>query len=184
MQFVAKHTTIPVPKVICSFTHNGSASIVMERIHGDVIGKGWVSRSAESKSKILSQLKGIAEEMHDLTPPRGFGVSNIDGGELSDPRIPGPLNFGPYETIPDFHRYLRGGLMSNEENPIAVNELIKWQDGFWPWPTFTHGDLSSSNILVRGDEIVGIVNWQTAGWLPPYWEYTMAFQADLPQNMS
>ncbi|KAI5455828.1 hypothetical protein BGZ63DRAFT_340010, partial [Mariannaea sp. PMI_226] len=38
----------------------------------------------------------------------------------------------------------------------------------------THGDLSSLNILVRGDEVVGVVEWETAGWFPSYWEYTCA----------
>jgi len=33
---------------------------------------------------------------------------------------------------------------------------------------FTHGDLSSLNVLVRGDQIVGIIDWETAGWYPSY----------------
>lgn len=35
---------------------------------------------------------------------------------------------------------------------------------------FTHGDLSSLNILARVDDIVGIIDWETAGWYPSYWE--------------
>jgi RIO-like serine/threonine protein kinase len=32
------------------------------------------------------------------------------------------------------------------------------------WPLkFIHGDLSSLNIIVRGDTIVGLIDWQTAG---------------------
>ena len=38
----------------------------------------------------------------------------------------------------------------------------------------THGDLSSTNVLVHGDDVVGIVDWETAGWWPSYWEYTTA----------
>jgi hypothetical protein len=37
------------------------------------------------------------------------------------------------------------------------------------------------NILVRGDVIVGIVDWETAGWYPSYWEYTTASQVS-PMN--
>ena len=36
---------------------------------------------------------------------------------------------------------------------------------------FTHGDLSSFNIVARVDGIVGIIDWETAGWYPSYWEY-------------
>lgn len=45
----------------------------------------------------------------------------------------------------------------------------------------THSDLSSLNILIRDDIVVGIINWDTAGWLPYYWEYTTAWRAN-PQN--
>jgi aminoglycoside phosphotransferase (APT) family kinase protein len=38
--------------------------------------------------------------------------------------------------------------------------------------TFTHGDLSSSNILVEDGHISAILDWETAGWLPEYWEFT------------
>ncbi|KAN0119420.1 Protein kinase-like domain containing protein [Hyaloscypha variabilis] len=48
----------------------------------------------------------------------------------------------------------------------------------WPPPVFTHGDLSSLNVLVREDQIVGIIDWETAGWYPSYWEYTTAWQID------
>lgn len=38
---------------------------------------------------------------------------------------------------------------------------------------FTHGDLHRSNTIVTGSEprpVVGIVDWEQAGWLPEYWE--------------
>jgi thiamine kinase-like enzyme len=46
------------------------------------------------------------------------------------------------------------------------------QDGPWPPPVFTHADLNPFNILVRGDDVVGIIDWEFAGWYPHYWEYT------------
>ncbi|KAI1125834.1 hypothetical protein F5Y10DRAFT_246234 [Nemania abortiva] len=42
-----------------------------------------------------------------------------------------------------------------------------------------HGDLSGLNIIVRGDNVVGIVDWETAGWLPYYWEYSRAWNVNL-----
>jgi aminoglycoside phosphotransferase len=49
-------------------------------------------------------------------------------------------------------------------------------------PVLTHGDLSSFNILLRDNKVVGIIDWETAGWLPYYWEYTTAWHAN-PQNL-
>jgi len=49
----------------------------------------------------------------------------------------------------------------------------------WPAPVFTHGDLNPSNIFVCGDKVVGIIDWETAGWYPSYWEYTSAWTASI-----
>jgi aminoglycoside phosphotransferase len=72
------------------------------------------------------------------------------------------------------------GMEFDSRLPPEVQELIKQQSKPWPL-VFTHGDLSSLNILVRGGDIVGIVDWETAGWYPSYWEYTTAQQVN-PQN--
>ncbi|KAI9038535.1 aminoglycoside phosphotransferase family protein [Aspergillus affinis] len=130
MRFISQNTSIPVPKILCAFTHGGCSYIVMERIKGDMIGIGWVNRSKESKTKLVTQLKNMVQEMRELRPPKEVGVSSHDRD----------------------------------------------------WPImFTHGDLSSLNILVRGDDIVSIIDWETAGWYPSYWEYTTACQVN-PQN--
>ncbi|KAF9230802.1 hypothetical protein BU15DRAFT_56867 [Melanogaster broomeanus] len=36
---------------------------------------------------------------------------------------------------------------------------------------FTHGDLLSGNILVDGSRITAIIDWETAGFYPEFWEY-------------
>ncbi|KAK7554202.1 kinase-like domain-containing protein [Phyllosticta citricarpa] len=184
MRFVAHHTSVPVPKVHCAFTHNGCTYIVMERIRGHMLGKGWVYRSQESKKLILSQLKSMVEQIRQLPAP-GPEVSNIDGGPLYDPRpsMPGPdLHFGPFATIQEFHEYLRNGMESHSDLPQQVNELIHFHDGPWIDPVFTHGDLSSLNIMCENDKITGIVDWETSGWFPYYWEYTVTCQVN-PQNL-
>lgn len=181
MRFIAQNTAIPVPEVRYAFTRQGWTYIVMDRIRGEPLGQGWVQRSEESKTKALSELKRLVQEMRGIPAP-GPGVQNVDGGSLFDPRLPGPsLRFGPFESMQDFHKHLRGGLHSDPNLDPEINDLIKQQDGPWPPPVFTHGDLNSLNILVQGDKVAGIIDWETAGWLPSYWEYTTACQVN-PQN--
>ena len=48
MEFIAKNTAIPVPKVYCSFIHKNRAYIVMERMRGDEIPTAWKRLSEES----------------------------------------------------------------------------------------------------------------------------------------
>lgn len=181
MRFIAQHTSIPVPKVHCAFTHRDNTYIVMEHIDGDMIARGWVFRSNESKAKIHCQLQEFIREMRRIPSP-GPGVANVDGGSLFDPRISVPTwRFGPFTSIQAFHEFLHDGLRPGPNMPLRVNDLIAQHGGPWPLPTFTHGDLSSLNILAKGDRVVGIVDWETAGWFPPYWEYTTACQVN-PQN--
>ena len=181
MRFVAERTSLPVPRVHCAFAHRNRAYIVMERIHGDDVGAGWVRRSEESKAKILDQLGNMIEEMRRITPPEGTGVARVDGGPLCDHRLPGANHFGPFATVRDFHRHLRGGLEANPGHRPEISELISRQDGLQCPVVFTHGDLSSLNVLASGDRVVGIVDWETAGWYPSYWEYTTAWNVN-PQN--
>lgn len=121
--------------------------------------------------------------MRELQPLEGTKVASTDGGSLFDCRIPGPsLRFGPFDTIQNFHRHLRMGIEFGSRLDLEIQELIKQQSKTWPL-VFTHGDLSSLNILVRGDDIVGIIDWETVGWYPSYWEYTSAHQVN-PQSSS
>lgn len=39
---------------------------------------------------------------------------------------------------------------------------------------FTHGDLNMLNILVRDGRIVALLDWESAGFYPEYWEYACA----------
>jgi aminoglycoside phosphotransferase (APT) family kinase protein len=40
-----------------------------------------------------------------------------------------------------------------------------------------HGDLAPQNIIVQEGKIVAIIDWETAGWFPEYWEYTQAWES-------
>lgn len=83
--------------------------------------------------------------------------------------------------IQDFHRHLPGILAAHPEHTTEISELGFQQDELQTPLVFTHGDLSSLNILASGDEIVGIVDWETAGRYPSYWEYTTDLNVN-PQN--
>lgn len=191
MRFVAQRTSIPVPKVYCSFKHKDITFIVMRRVRGQMLIGGpdstavsWKQRSSESRAKILTQLRDMVDEMRSLSPPSDGKVANVDGGSLWECRLPGGTGrFGPFEDVAAFHLHLRKGMPSppHPDQLEEVKDLIARQEkGSWPL-RFTHGDLSSFNILVRGDEVVGVLDWETAGWFPSYWEYTTAWNVS-PMN--
>lgn len=99
------------------------------------------------------------------------------GGELFDSRMSRCPTFGPLKTIQDFHFWLRDGLTpSGAKHNIEdsewddIEKMVGMQDQpTWPPPVFTHGDLNPANIIIRGDQVVGIIDWEFAGWYPHYW---------------
>lgn len=185
LQFVARHTSIPVPKVHCAFRDKGATYIVMSRIRGQVAWQGWQNRTEESKARILDQLHQMISELRSIHPPAGASVGNVDGGAFYDCRLPSKLLWGPYATVRDFHEALAGDANIHaeyEDLPHDIPELFEFYRQSTNQLLFTHGDLSSLNILLRGDKVVGIVDWETAGWFPPYWEYTCAKNVN-PQNV-
>ncbi|ETS83078.1 hypothetical protein PFICI_04954 [Pestalotiopsis fici W106-1] len=186
MQFVSENTTIPVPKIICAFEHAGRTYIVMERIDGQMLAQGWFKRSETSKARILEQLRLMMLQLRSIAPPQDTGMANVNGGPVYDQRFPTHSYWGPFKTLQDFHRELRSGIEVDhiDDSSLAaqLRPLIEFHNQPWSAPVFTHGDLSSLNILARGDDVVGIIDWETAGWMPPYWEYTSAWHVN-PQNM-
>ena len=186
MVFISKSTDIPVPKVYKAFEHKGRTYIVMERLRGQNLSVGWKQRSDESKARIFSQLRSMIQQMRDVPPQKGTGVaSNISGGPICDQRLPKHSHWGPFSSIRDFHRALRNEIeadhLSNDERSLELQKLISFHNDTREVPVLTHGDLSSLNIFVDGDIVVGILDWETAGWMPSYWEYTSAWDAN-PQN--
>ncbi|EME79021.1 uncharacterized protein MYCFIDRAFT_34938 [Pseudocercospora fijiensis CIRAD86] len=175
MQYVAANTSVPVPKVYCAFERKGVTYIVMSRLQGSPIGHRWEHRSEEAKARLLKQLREYVEEMRSLRPAREVGVEGVDGGKLYDVRLSGGVNgVGPFKSIHDFHSFLRDGVEFSQEQLPEVNELVERHTKARYDLRFTHGDLNSMNILVKEDDIVGIVDWDTCGWFPEYWEYTTA----------
>jgi hypothetical protein len=111
LQFVAEHTSIPVPKVYHAFTHRGNTSIVMERIRGETIAKRGRSLSDKSKASIFSQLKRMIDELRSMSPET-TRVCNLDGGPIHDCRLPQSSFWGPFDTVHDVHLTLRNGMTS------------------------------------------------------------------------
>ncbi|KAL9089433.1 MAG: hypothetical protein Q9165_005754 [Trypethelium subeluteriae] len=182
MQYIATHTSIPVPKVHCAFECKGVTYIVMSRLPGTTIADAWHTRTDGSKAQLLEQLKKFIDEMRNLDQPRQGVVEGLDGSKLFDPKLPeGHQGYGPFESIQDFHSYLRHGLSGPFPDRQEVEDLVDWQENeASDYNTcFTHGDLCSTNILVEGNKISGIVDWESAGWLPEYWEFTSAWNVNM-----
>lgn len=177
MEFLRKHTSLPIPKVYCAFKHGNRTYIVMERIRGRVIVDGWLQRTDESRAQLLAQLKGYLDEMRALEPPVPGMVQGVYGSKLEDFRVGvnGIGGYGPFPSVSAFHHFLVSGIGVLPGGLPDMNRLAQFYADSTHKACFTHGDLSALNILVKGDKVVGIIDWEMAGWYPEYWEYSNAW---------
>ncbi|KAL4730867.1 hypothetical protein ACLX1H_002909 [Fusarium chlamydosporum] len=157
MKFVSEATSIPVPQVYCAFEHKGRVYILMERIQGQMLANEWFQRSPKSQARILGQLRDMLAELRTLQPSNEMAVSNVLGGPIYDQRLPWKSTWGPFRTIRDFHQELWNGIKLEDVKPGGLPPdlqiLISFHEKNWGSSVFTHGDLSSLNILARGDDV-------------------------------
>jgi aminoglycoside phosphotransferase len=186
LHYISANTSIPVPKLHYAFESNGMSYIVMERIQGNSIGKGWSSRPQAEQAELLRQLKGYIDELRALPHPRPGTIAAADWGCLYDHRLyNGHSGYGPFSQEEEFNMFLRNGTDTQHIEAIpddrrsAVQQVIEFQQQNTHKVCFTHGDLSSSNVLVRDGKVVGIIDFEMSGWLPEYWEYTTAMNVNV-----
>jgi len=62
-------------------------------------------------------------------------------------------------------------------NKETLRSARKLQSLQRPGVKFTHGDIKHHNILVDEEgHITGLLDWESAGWYPEFWEYTTALR--------
>ncbi|EFQ97900.1 phosphotransferase enzyme family protein [Nannizzia gypsea CBS 118893] len=166
--FVEEQLSIAAPRLYAMYRDGDALYIVMEYIPGISLGMAWSSLTEANKHSI------------DFT-----AVSTEDPFPI-DPSVT-----GPFQTEEDFGK------------AIALRSKIIWSKSisrsfhsdylarYLPSalrnhpPMFTHGDLYRENVLVKKVvdsvtneeeyEVAALVDWETAGWYPSYWEYGHIF---------
>ncbi|KAG9244621.1 hypothetical protein BJ878DRAFT_582487 [Calycina marina] len=132
------------------------------------------------KDNILDQTRAIISQIRAIPHEDFFGA----------PKYPAHIS-GPFMT----ERDLLQGLVSKSRANAQDNGRHSYLADFFEAelkrvlafddrkPVFTHCDLQQKNILV--EEVAGVsrkkefrvslVDWESSGWYPVYWEYFVAF---------
>lgn len=172
MHYVRQNTTIPVPKVHMAFRSGTLSYIVMDIIEGDTLDNAGRTLSEERLHHIAIQL---ADYICQLSNLEGSRVTRTMGSWPSGPY--NNLFFDPrpvreFRFMEEFHAYWIRRLGNSTDLPqtlcAATVQNVR--------SVLTHGDLSPRNILVRDGQIVGVLDWETFGWYPDFWEYMSAFR--------
>lgn len=169
MEYVRVNTSIPVPKIYLAFRHDKHSYIVMEFIDAETLDNAQFLLSQDQLYSVAVQLQNIIAQLWKL------GGNNVAMG--SWPRGPFRNCFfrdsppvEEFNTMDEFRAYWLGRIA--ETGLVYESNMVVSMQRF----VLTHGDLASRNILVENGHIVAIVDWETFGWYPEFWEYMSAYR--------
>ena len=182
---MARAAGMPVPKVLSLGEHpNGSYnrffSILMTRLPGIPLENSADTLLVESEDPWLFELNECVNSMREWSSPYSESICSAIGTSLRSARIPNHI-MGPFTNEVEFHDFLLSpasdhGFDTTAEYTKALaqaNEIRKYPHRI----TFTHGDFKAHNILIGDDgHLSGFLDWESAGWLPEYWEFTTAMR--------
>ncbi|KAK4034894.1 kinase-like domain-containing protein [Parachaetomium inaequale] len=173
LAFVHERTSIPVPRLLKLAEQDGQGTIFMEFIDGQPLDEAWPSCTAAQRSHIISQLRGFLAELRAIT---GEFIGSVDRSVCNDQVFANRASaYGPYADEAAFRVGIGQSLRACDADPTWTELVIGFVEAM-PLhheepPVMTHGDLVPRNILVKDGHVVGIVDWEMAGFYPPYWEY-------------
>ncbi|KAH6621480.1 hypothetical protein B0J18DRAFT_432607 [Chaetomium sp. MPI-SDFR-AT-0129] len=163
-------TSIPVPKPIGLVAKDYNSYLLTTRLPGVPLNLCQEVFSDAEYDAITAQLQDYLTQVRNLpkTVNPEMAICNTLGDSCRDFRIQGSSPVGPFPDEAAFSK-----LMRFSDDPARRGHKI----------VFTHADLNARNILVdlvplpdgtTGWRITGIVDWETAGYYPEYWDYTKA----------
>jgi len=166
----------------------------MERIPGERLDMAWLSLTEDQKTNLSSKLRASIQELRNLPSPAGYcSLGNR------------PLQDSVFWTADDRSSITKPFQTEHELNEAMIAKYIynkptktkhhMYKKAFSSvlrnhLPVFTHGDIQRKNILIRAlpksqstDKMdtdqyeISLLDWETAGWYPSYWEFGRALFA-------
>ncbi|OJJ65558.1 hypothetical protein ASPBRDRAFT_35837 [Aspergillus brasiliensis CBS 101740] len=173
IRLVQEQTSIPVPKILEDREEEDQRLVLMERIPGEPLSTVWPSLSFEQRESIAKQTAEYLLELREIQSNRMqslgggpvFNNSLFAYGDDSYPR-------GPFASDDELWVEMEREL--HESVPEAVREQLRSRMPQAKPYTFTHGDLTYSNIMVKDGCVTGIINWEMAAYMPVWWESVRA----------
>lgn len=187
---VARAAGLPVPRVICYGEHpdmpHAPISILMTTMPGCELNTVYRTMTPEQQATILSELKQYLDVMRRWPNPWGANrICSVSGTAVRSVRVPSH-SMGPFESELELNKFLLSHTWSGDfKSPEEYEEALAKAKEMKSIPhkiVFTHGDLVHHNILVHDGHVSAILDWEAAGWLPEYWEFTTAWRFMNPRH--
>jgi aminoglycoside phosphotransferase (APT) family kinase protein len=185
-QYRSNFLVVPILYAMYHLPSKGHMCLVMQRLPGDTLEHSWSGLDEDEKSEICTRLKSAIDDLRAI-PTTGFyggvGRTCIPYHLFWDPDQQKEI-CGPFDSEGQFNAALLRKLrdiddMNNGCMTAKVEFYARNLDTMLGshCPVFTHSDLQRKNVLVHRQpgkaSKVSIIDWETAGWYPSYWEYSL-----------
>lgn len=169
LKLVEQYTSIPAPRFVDVGKHGNETYLVMTRVQGQQLRHVYHLMSYAERSRLAEDLAGYVSQLRKIPNCTGYMIGDTLGGPAIDHRIPNNGIGGPFNTEADFNNFLVSHINSTPARALGEENVPKDHRS-----VFTHSDLHWSNILVDQGRLSGIIDWECAGFMPEYWEFTKA----------
>lgn len=169
IRYLQRETKIPVPAVLTEWTDDGALLTILQRIDGVPLQEAWPELLPAEKDHIAKQTADYLVELRRLQSDR---LQSLDGEPLYSAflfRNGFGLPHGPCTSDDELWKEMDQAL---EKLPGKVRSAFRKRMPPAAPYTFTHGDLSTGNIMVKDGVLVGIIDWEASGYFPVWWEFT------------
>ncbi|CAG8092193.1 unnamed protein product [Penicillium salamii] len=117
-------------------------------------------------AQLSKDLRNILTQLRRIPNQTSHAFGNTHSGPLNDHRLLSGTR-GPFDLISEFNAYLIHMCVSDEtKEKISKIHARQYRS------LFTHADLHPSNIIIDHGRLSGIVDWESSGFYPEYWEFT------------
>ncbi|KAJ3823775.1 kinase-like protein [Lentinula raphanica] len=177
VEFIRSNTTIPVPRVVASDRAFGRTYMIMQEVEGRDLQYMWPNLDVDQRAKVVDQLRSYVAQLRLLSPSlsRGHQAGAVCGLHYTPTRNSRIASARPTPPFPNegaFNDFLISvaAPYMDETNLPGIRARMRDDHRI----CFTHGDLAPRNIMVKGDEVTAIIDWEEAGWYPEHWELVKA----------
>ncbi|KAI0416107.1 hypothetical protein F5X98DRAFT_200720 [Xylaria grammica] len=161
---------VPMPKVRAGWKENGKVITISDTVRGERLYDIWWDLSGEEREHIAKQVAGYIESWRETDLGRISGLTS--GPVYHHDNLLGVTEegFGPFGSDLDLWQSIEARLEGKRIDEDTAQLLYDYMPPSSPC-VFTHGDLSSVNIIVHQGEVVAITGFENAASLPAWAEH-------------
>lgn len=176
LTYLREHAAfVPAPRPHGLLTLGYTDLLFMGYIPTQTLEEVWSGLDGREKVAVSTEIDKIFYELRSIRSPEGTAWGHVSGRGCIDRRRVHRVSKKPIHSLNDFE----GFLFSNPRfgSDVYINFLRRFaatmecDDRCY----FAHGDLRPPNVILKRIEsgaiqVSGIVDWESSGWYPAYWE--------------